>query len=146
MNKACKLVSGFCSCAICLLTNVQNFSFSVNMFLEGQKTLRRKKIYSWMFSDTCADQLAVFSYSQFNVRSSATMFMTRTLVKLRQIFIVFAVSLSGQKIKFLIIIIPAVYKSCFKLSLLTSYFFCFFRPIFFPRERFNELRLPCSSW
>ena len=55
-----------------------------------------------MFSDTCADQLAVFNYSQFNVRSLATIFITRTLVKLRQIFTAFAVSLSGQKIKFLI--------------------------------------------
>ena len=51
-----------------------------------------------MFSDTCVDQLAVFNYSQFNVRSSATIFMTRTLVKLTQIFSTFSVSLSGQKI------------------------------------------------
>ena len=77
-----------------------------------------------MFSDTCADQLAVFNYSQFNVRSSAIIFITRTLAKLRQIFTAFAVSLSGQKIKFLIIFIPAVCKY-FKLLLLTSYF-CFF--------------------
>ena len=76
-----------------------------------------------MFSDTCEDQLAVFNYSQFNVRSSATIFTTRTLVRLRQIFTAFALSLSGQKIKFLIIIIPAVCKY-FKLSLLTLYFFC----------------------
>ena len=64
------------------------------------------------------DQLVVFNYSQFNVRSLATIFTIRTLVKLRQIFTAFAVSLSGQKIKFLMIIIPAVCKY-FKLSLLT---------------------------
>ena len=61
-----------------------------------------------MFSDTCLDQLVVFNYPQFNVRSSATIFITRTLVKLRQIFTAFAVSLSGEKIKFLIIVIRAV--------------------------------------
>ena len=70
-----------------------------------------------MFSDTCADQIAVFNYFQFNVRSSATIFITRTLVKLRQIFTAFAVSLSGQKIKFLIIIIPVIF---FHESVLTS--------------------------
>ena len=51
-----------------------------------------------MFSDTCADQLEVFNYSQFNVRSSATIFTTRTLVKLKQTFIAFPVFLSNQKI------------------------------------------------
>ena len=83
-----------------------------------------------MFSDKCADQPMVFSYFQFNVRSSATSFTTRTLVKLRQTFTAFAVSLSGQKIKFLIIIIQAVCKY-FKLSLLISYFFCIFSTDFF---------------
>ena len=46
-------------------------------------------------------------------------------IKLRQIFTAFVVSLSGQKIKFLIIIISAVCKY-FKLSLLTSFFDRFF--------------------
>ena len=47
-----------------------------------------------MFSDTSTDQLVlVFNYSQFNVLSSATIFTTRTI------------SLSGQKIKSLMIII-----------------------------------------
>ena len=47
-----------------------------------------------MFSDTSTDQLVlVFNYSQFNVRSSATIFTARSI------------SLSGQKIKSLMIII-----------------------------------------
>ena len=79
-----------------------------------------------MFSDTSTDQLVlVFNYSQFNVWSSATIFTTRTLLKSRQIFIAFADSLSGQMIKSLITLISVVCKY-FKLSLLTSYFFCIF--------------------
>ena len=89
-----------------------------------------------MFSDTCADQIAVFNYFQFNVRSSATIFITRTLVKLRQIFTAFAVSLSGQKIKFLIIISPAVCKSCFKIIPFNIIFLLFFSTDFFFHESF----------
>ena len=51
-----------------------------------------------MFPDICTDQLVVFNYSQFNVRSSYTIFTTRTLVKLSQMFTGFANSLRGQKL------------------------------------------------
>ena len=51
-----------------------------------------------MISDTRSDQLVVFNYSQFNVRSLATMLTTRTLVKLRQMLTAFEASLSGQKL------------------------------------------------
>ena len=102
-------MSRFCSCAICLfsLTNWAEFftiSVSLNCFHKDKQTLRRKKINSQTFSDTCTDQLVVFNYSQFNIQCSATIFTSRTLVKiLRQIFTVFAVSASGLMLNVLLV-------------------------------------------
>ena len=80
-----------------------------------------------MFSDTCSDQLVVFNYSQFNARSLATMFTTRTLVKLGQILTAFAVSLSGQKL------------NCKKAIRF------FVRPNFFGYRRVGKLMKTCST-
>ena len=84
-------MSRFCSCAICLfsLTNWAEFftiSVSLNCFHKDKQTLRRKKINSQMFSDTCTDQLVVFNYSQFNIQCSAAIFTAQTLVKIETDF------------------------------------------------------------
>ena len=93
-------MSRFCSCAICLLTNVQNSLFPYNyiVFRRINKLWEEDKFLVRCSPTHVQTNLCGLKLFLVQCPSSTTIFTTRTLVKLRQIFIAFAVSLSGQEL------------------------------------------------